>query len=285
MCALWILEILQAGSVKGLTDLLSWQTFVNAAGFHHSGSPPPGLTAARSCARMLGHCSSGMQGKSSASPEGSCGSPGAGSPWASHSAGTSAGSSAWTLEESESGKPGGSAAAVVWNSAATPGASSGKRAARGAPAGCGPAVTSARALRSGASADAHAGRSRTPGAQRHRKAGGEKAVTAAVHCRHAVHYRFAVHYRHAVAAAAMHADHCLYLVHVVGKHTWHRGQVTEVDCEQSGDGFAVLNRTAGSERIAGFRSHSAGSVQVWMNFAKSPSASLTSAAVALETVA
>ena len=163
-------------------------------------------------------------------------------------------------------------------------------------------MTSARALHSGASADAHAGHSHTLGAQRHRKAGGEKAVTAAVHCRHAVHYRFAVHYKHAVhyrfavhykhavaavvaAAAAMHADHCLYLVHVVDKHTWHRGHVTEVDCGQSGDGFAVLNRTAGSERIAGFRSHSAGSALVWMNFVKSPSASLTSAAVALETVA
>ena len=138
-------------------------------------------------------------------------------------------------------------------------------------------MTSARALHSGASADAHVGHSHTLGAQRHRKAGGEKAVTAAVHCRHAVHHRFAVHYRHAVAAvvaaaAAMHADHCLYLVHVVDKHTWHRGHVTEVDCGQSGDGFAVLNRTAGSERIAGFHSHSAGSAQVWMNFVKSPSA-------------
>ena len=121
--------------MKGLTDLLSWQTFVNAAGSHRSGSPPPGPTAARSCARIPGQCSSGTQGKSSASPGGSCGSPGAGSPWASRSAGTSVGSSAWTLEESESGKPGGSAAAVAWNSAAAPGARSGKRAARGAPAG------------------------------------------------------------------------------------------------------------------------------------------------------
>ena len=108
-------------------------------------------------------------------------------------------------------------------------------------------------------------------------------MTAVVRHSHAVHCRPAV--AAAGAAAVMHAGHCLSLVRVADKHTWHHGHVTEVDCEQSGGGFAVSEMTVGSERAVGFHSHSAGFLQTWVSFGRSPSALSTSAAVALEVVA